>query len=390
MAKFFINILMCFISLLLFYFSPNIYSYEYCFIVFVFYILFNVVYLLEEPKNRSFSFEFLFMVAFLMTNFIYPVFYYLDNPTISLFAFSFNKDVISKSTGLALLAYSFYILGNTNYRNVNRDFKVLIVNDMVISSVLIISVLNFIIFTSLGGVDYYKDVYSGANAERGLTVYFMLFLSVSTYLLAVLIYNSTNRLLIIISLIYIFGLIILFLSTGARLFAMSLALLLLVQYSNLVKKISIVIVTVILFFGAFVMHVVQVFRESGVDNSSFSDIFLELINGKSSFFDSFLDLIINNRNLYVLTDFVDSNSYVYFLNVSASIFGIFPSIKSFMVFFNIPDYMTSGLMPTFLEFGSNPPFGLGTNMVGEAYLSLGVLGVIIVFYFFEITMKSKY
>ena len=55
---------------------------------------------------------------------------------------------------------------------------------------------------------------------------------------------------------------------------------------------------------------------------------------------------------------------------------------SVMVFFNIPDYMTSGLMPTFLEFGSNPPFGLGTNMVGEAYLSLGVLGVIIVFYFF--------
>lgn len=382
MPKLIINILMCFISLVLYYLSPNTYSYEFCFFLFACYLTFNVIYLLEEPKNRSFSFEFLFMIAFLMTNFIYPVFYYLDNPRISLFAFSFNENIISKSTSLALLGYSFYILGNTNYSQKKKEFETINVDNSILGIVLLISIFNFTVFTALGGLEFYKDVYSGGNADSGLTVYFMLFLSVSTYLLAVLMYNCTSKSLKFFSLVYICTLIILFLSTGARLFAMSLALLLLIQYSNLIRKISILIVTLILFFGAFLMHVVQVFRETGVENSSFSEIFIELVNGKSSIFDSFLDLIINNRNLYVLTDFVDSHGYFYFLNISASVFGIFPSIKTFMNFFNIPDFMTTGMLPTYLEFGNNPSFGLGTNMVGEAYLSLGVFGVIIVFYFF--------
>lgn len=379
---------MCFISILFYISAPQTYSYEFCFFVFIAYIFFNVVYFLQDIKNRNLSFEFLFMISFLMTNFIYPVFYYLNNPAISLFAFSFNENVISKSTSLALLGYAFYILGNSNYKkNVRLKYNEIKISDHIVWIVFFLSLVNFIIFFSLGGLSFYKDIYSGGNAESGVSVYFMLFLSVTTYLLSVLIFNNNNRLLKIIILFYILGLIIVFLSTGARLFAMSLALLLLIQYSNFIKKIPVAVVSMLMFIGAFLLHVVQVYREIGVDNSSFSAVLVELFNGKSSVFDSFLDLIINNRNLYVLTDFVDSYGYVYFLNVSASVFGVFPGIKSLMNFFSIPDYMTSGTLPTFLEFGYNASFGLGTNMVGEAYLSLGVLGVVFVFFAFGVMIN---
>ncbi|TNL49102.1 hypothetical protein EYB59_12585 [Acinetobacter bereziniae] len=116
MGKISINILMCFISILFYISAPQTYSYEFCFFVFYCLYFFNVVYFLQDIKNRNLSFEFLFMISFLMTNFIYPVFYYLNNPAISLFAFSFNENVISKSTSLALMGYAFYILGNSNYK----------------------------------------------------------------------------------------------------------------------------------------------------------------------------------------------------------------------------------------------------------------------------------
>lgn len=383
MGKFILNILICFISILLFLFSPNFYSHEYCFMLFLFYLIFNACYLLQDSKNRSFSFEFLFMVSFLMTNFIYPVFYFLDNPTVSLFSFSFNVNIISKSTSLALLGYSFYILGNSNYNEKNKIvFKEIEINDQVVGVVFLSSIFFFCLFLISGGLEAYKDVYSGVYNSGGFSIYYMLFLSVTTYLLSILIFNNKNILLKNVSFIYIISLIIVFLSTGARLFAMSLVLLLLIQFSKYIKKISILMITLLLLVGAFFMRVIQVYREAGVENSNFGEIFLEMLNGKSSIFDSFLDLIINNRNLYVLTDFVDSNGHFYFLNISASIFGILPGIKGIMGFFNIPDYMTSGTFPTFLEFGNNATFGLGTNMVGEAYLSFGVIGVVLVFYFF--------
>ncbi|WP_207116492.1 hypothetical protein, partial [Acinetobacter sp. Res13-Abat-PEC12-P3-01] len=88
-----------------------------------------------------------------MTNFIYPVFYYLNNPAISLFAFSFNENVISKSTSLALLGYAFYILGNSNYKkNVRLKYNEIKISDHIVWIVFFLSLVNFIIFFSLGGL----------------------------------------------------------------------------------------------------------------------------------------------------------------------------------------------------------------------------------------------
>ena len=64
MGKFIVNILMCFVSVILLFFAPDVYSYVYCLLLLFIYILFNIIYLLQDHKNRIFSFEFLFMVSF--------------------------------------------------------------------------------------------------------------------------------------------------------------------------------------------------------------------------------------------------------------------------------------------------------------------------------------
>lgn len=61
MGKFIVNILMCFVSVILLFFAPDVYSYVYCLLLLFIYILFNIIYLLQDHKNRIFSFEFLFM-----------------------------------------------------------------------------------------------------------------------------------------------------------------------------------------------------------------------------------------------------------------------------------------------------------------------------------------
>ena len=40
------------------------------------------------------------------------------------------------------------------------------------------------------------------------------------------------------------------------------------------------------------------------------------------------------------------------------------------------ELITAGEMPTYLQFGKNNSWGLGTNMIGEAYLAFGTLGVV--------------
>ncbi|RZN84958.1 O-antigen polymerase [Acinetobacter johnsonii] len=383
--KLFLNLLMCFIAYILFVISPLTYSYEFCLLIFFLYIIFNIIFLCVDDKSRKLGFEFLFMISFFMTNFIYPVFYFTDNPTVSLFQFGFNHNVISKSSALALLAYTFYILGVTNYKSAKIKKNDIVVSNSIFTVYLFLSILTFTLFLISGGLTSFKDLYSGNSVNVGFSGYFMVIFSIFTTILTVLLGFIKSRKLRLISFSYLLLIIILFLSTGARLFALGIALIIIVQISKYYKRIPLIFVLAILFLGAGFLHFIQILRELGFDGNTGNAI--SVLSEKSSIFDPFLDLIINNRNLFVLVDFVDTYGYVYFLNILTSIFGVFPGISFFMGFFSIPQYMASGMLPTYLQFGMGGNFGLGTNMVGEAYLSLGVLGVVFVFWGFGAFIK---
>lgn len=380
------NILLCALSVVVYVNSPIEYSYGYNLLILVIFLIANFVYFnFNNSFKQGVGFELLFFIAFLMGNFIYPVFYYPSNPNISLFQFSINSSIINKSTSLALVAYSFYLLFSSDYNLKLSSLKVEYnINKVHFFSILILSNLFFLGYFFAGGLTRLANVYEGTAqlGDVGSDSYFSVLFEITTVLLSTLIFLVKDKKYRLLGLSYLFIIILLFFSTGSRGMSISILLILLVGYSKSIKKLNSFLVFFGIFFGAVLMYFLMLIRELGMGDLSNASVAIDTIENTSNLFDPFMDLIINNRNLYVLVDFVDRFGDVKFLNSVTSLFGLLPGVGFFIDFFNVPDYLVSGKLPTYLEFGSNPSFGLGTNMVGEAYLSLGLYGVIIVFSFF--------
>ena len=289
-----------------------------------------------------------------------------------------------------MVAYCFYTLFSSDYSKKLVVEKIEYSIDKYIGiSIFFLSLILFLSYFYFGGISILADVYQGkADLEQvGITSYFSILFEVSTLLLASLIFLVKNIKIRIFLLLYLFILVVIFLSTGSRGMSISILLILLVGYSRSIKRINGLVVFFGVFTGAILMYFLMLLRELGMgsnDNTSFA---LDKIKNTSNPFDPFMDLIINNRNLYVLVDFVDKVGDVKFFNIITSLFGVFPGLSLIIDFFSVPNYLISGKLPTYLEFGNDASFGLGTNMVGEAYLSLGCLGVIIVFSLFGAMVK---
>ncbi len=98
------------LSVLLVFFSPRCFSYEFCACILFLYLIENLLYF-TCYKEDVVSFHGVFFLSFLFANFIYPVFYYVDNTYVSLFRFEFDESVISYATSVAFCAYNCYLLG---------------------------------------------------------------------------------------------------------------------------------------------------------------------------------------------------------------------------------------------------------------------------------------
>jgi len=74
------------------------------------------------------------------------------------------------------------------------------------------------------------------------------------------------------------------------------------------------------------------------------------------------------------------------------IFSPIPGMTGFLVrTLNVPvELITGGALPTYLQFGHDSSFGLGTNMIGEAYISFGIMGIILFCYLIGHIIKITY
>lgn len=391
MLNLFFNIFFCFVSLVLYIFSPEQYSYEYCLFLL---IIFLIVFLLNTYINdvkEGFGFGILFSIAFLFSNFIYPVFYIVDYTYVSSFMFPYNQNVVNKATAVALIAYCFYVLAITdyegNYSKLKKIKNKFTVNSNVIYSLIFLLFVSVVTFFLLGGYDITKAVYSG---ELGNTVqknnaygYAQILIFIFSMLLASIFYYSKNYFLRKIALISIIFVAMFMLSTGTRLLAVNLFIMLLAVYSREVRKITIKTTLLFCFLGANLLYIIMLIRENQKLVFSSSN---EMLPGLP--FDVFMDLIGTNRNLYILYDYVDNFGSLFFLNELPTLLSVFPFSGFFIDLLPVEVYKTSGLFPTYLTFGPNANYGLGTSMVGEAYLSFGVLGVIFVFFAFGWVIKK--
>ena len=97
-----LNIFGLLLSIVLYYFAPNHYSFHLCLLYLVFYVVFALINLIKRFDGNLFTFDVLFLLSFLLTNFIYPVFYY---PSFfryfSLFGISFPENVITNCNSVS-------------------------------------------------------------------------------------------------------------------------------------------------------------------------------------------------------------------------------------------------------------------------------------------------
>lgn len=374
------------LSLILFWSAPGEYSYSYCALLHICFILNALFLLVKDTKKEIVNFNLLFTISFYFVNFVYPLFIYPVNPDFSLFRFSFNTSVISSSTALAFVAYSLYAYAysRTSKGSIPWQMVDLYLPRGVIQIVLSMTIILFIIFLSVGGLDFYSEIYQqGSRTTSPIVKYIIVFLNPLILLSSLMIYftreKKLKRLIILLSTVISF--ILLF--TGTRTLPLSVLILLFIYISR-EKHFSRLNVFLCLLLGIVGMSLVGMLRGGDVNSIEYSSQWYEFME----------DLIINNRNLYVIYDFVSENGILWGIPFLGPTLSIIPMLQSIvMKLWDIPyQLMSSPDFITFMEFGDNPPLGLGSNIVADVYLSFGLIGVVIAFYFlgyFIAEMRNK-
>ena len=401
--KLVLNIFFCLLAGLLVYAAPNTYDYGFCVLLLVLFLL-NVIYYFVSKQTVSgnvANFDFFFIFSYGMTNFIYPVFYKPNNPNYTVFELPFNDNVISKSTAIAYLGFTFFVLGICNYRKLKikkaktNNKPLFKINSLFIKSIFLVAILSFIGYVATGGLTVIQKVYSsgdgGKLTEVGVYSYFNNVFVICANLLAIFVFLIKDKMTKIMAFAFIIICGLIMLTTGSRTLILGLGLILIVSYGTFVRRITMPVMTLFILIGSFFMTIIQTSRSQEFSSKSWSSSASKNVEIESPF-DIFNDLIINNRNLYVLVDFADEHQNVFFLSaisdLTSPLPGLFRYVSDSM---NVPkELISGGDLPTFIEFGSNSDWGLGTNLVGETYVGYSYFGVCIILFLWGLAVRKSY
>lgn len=366
--------------------APPVYSYNYCLLAFIAYLVENIIYF-AWSRCSLFSFQGFFAIAFLLTNFIYPIFYYPYSPYIGLFKYDFDENIISYATGIALFAYNLYFMGIISAIGkveVCRSYPVLYKSSIVRKNLLLrvypILLLLFVTFVLTGGLGEIRDVYGGDEFGGTSFISKVLTSLIQFISLVLLLYSfklyRNHRTLCVCVLCGVFCISVVYLICGNRGLPLSILLLGLVGVNDNIRKFSVVEILSLIVVGIFLLALIGYYRyyeETALDN---------MLEQKQSVFDFAMDLIICNRNLYSLISYADTNGCLFFLT-KIHVLSFIPFAQSTICsLFDIdPLYTTSAAFNSYLTFGDiKGNLGLGTNIVSDIYVSFGVIGVAICFF----------
>lgn len=383
------------ISVSLYIYAPNEYSLPYCIYCFAIYVVAAIILLSNNIKSYSsaFLFEVFFSFSYLFVNYVYPVFIYGIDPYFSLFARGFNENIMTKCTALASIGFVSYSIGQfkdgkfLNNQTTGNRFWLSPVGfiDITILALLLISFL-------IPNLTALRSGYTMEGSGGGFFFIFALFYIYKYFACSI----GKTKPFVKIVLWGLIGLyVILNFLLGNRGEPLYLCVAILYCYHVYVHKISLAKFSVIAAIGLFVFYFVGVTRISssqlGVQSRS------ERINDWEAE-DNVLryanELIINNRSLFVLVDYAAEKGYSYGITWSANFFSMVPYGQSFALkVLGIPkkDFSSTHLT-TYIEFGEGGPdaFGLGTNLIGDIYLSFGMIGVLVLMFLFGKMIRTIY
>lgn len=343
----------------------------------------NVWYFLWEGRKNILCFEFLFFIAYFFVNFAYPLFYYHQDTFFLFYCIPWEHNVISRATAIAYLGYAFYMLGLLSVRKRNADSSsqesetdtVQPAKEVTYHHFLLLfacMIVFFGLYIITGGWQAMKSVYAGGGSLRevGIYSYFHVLFTIAVYLVCIFIFRlpHSRRWLYLLVVLCVMAII---LSTGSRSVALSMALILVVGWNNNVRPFRLWEVLLLLMMGVVgLFFIVSVRQSAGSWIESFRHVRLQHIA------DMFSDLTVNGRNLYVLVDYGMTHSYTFFHGMLIDLLSPLPGIAQPIVNLMNEPYETlcAQELVSYLAFGSGATWGLGSNMVGDAFRSFGYVG----------------
>lgn len=324
-------------------------------------------------------FETLFILAFFMTNYVYPVFLYRDMPYFSLFRLNFSESIMSKATAVATVGICAYNIGqycsNFEVHLEKRKWRLKKVTKLDLF-LLSIFFLDFFVHN----ISALQTGFTGGSHSSFVTIF-------SIYLVFKMFYNNISFVDIFLKNIFPWALIIAFIlisliigNRGDPLYILMAAA---ICYSLYIKRINTPKFVSMLVVGLLVFFLVGSIRVSSRDANQVDSITSRLasVDAVDNYFMYGEQMIINARSLYVLVDRADNKGFNYGKTWLGSVCSVFPFMQGLvMKTFNIPpeDFSTTELT-TYLEFGqdNDKAFGLGTNVIGDIYICFGIIGVML-------------
>ncbi len=377
-------------SVSLFLFAPQAYSMTYVIYCTTVFITSSLIMLSSNCKHTFMKFEIFFLISFFFTNYVYPLIFYPINPYFSLFRIPFNEDYITRGTALATVAATWYNLGIFEYKPIKNTQKDAFDVKQRLRTPRLIAIVLFLLFIPSLYDIYQSNTYSTefessyVNAILRYVVLYLIFAFVYNNRfcnLASFVHNAISSPIIILTLIYT----ILFMLIGSRTIPLNIVLHSLLLINILVYRITKKQIIVLIASGALLFTWIGIARGgSGIESGEIKTAW-----------DIGTDLTINNRSLYVLMEEVDNHGVTYGATMMMNVLSAVPFAQSlYLSITGLPlSAISSANLVTDLHFGSghnSDRFGLGTNLVGDVYVALGLLGVIIMFWFFGYLLKKLY
>ena len=254
-----------------------------------------------------------------------------------------------------------------------------------------ITIVAWLLYIVTGGWAALQSVYAeGTNLrDVGIYSYFNNIFTIGCYLMAIFVFRLPKQqwwfyLLVILSFMLIL------LSAGSRQLTVGLTLILVVNISMYVYHLKWWQVAIIVAGGSIVLFLVMVLRGEGLDYGAWQQ---KLAHTKlEEFWDIYEDLIINDVNLFSLFGWAQENNPTWLQGMTLDICSPIPGLGGYVAAHSDlpPQMLHGGDLPSYLLLGPKATWGTGTNMIGEAYRSFGLVGTAIAMFLIGLWVKESY
>ena len=383
-----LHILFAIVSMVLCVYAPQGYDAAYCQTIGWLFLAQNICYFASQGRKNLVGFELFFAIAFFFVNFCYPLFYYETNPRFAFFWMEWNHDVITRATAIAYMGYCWYVLGVQSYRlgqvqsqrlgsgaeaPVEGSGPVWEISSGQYLYLFALTMVSLVAYVLLGGWRALQNVYGGDGDLHtvGLYSYFYVIFTLSAGLMAIFVYRIRK----VDWWFYLptMGVVMVaILATGSRTFVLGIMLILIVGWHNNVRQFRLWEIVAAVLAGTIALFLLQQVRRHPVDEWMYIITHLETDN----VLDIFEDLMIDGRNLYVLVDYGMRHAYTYLHGMIIDIATPIPGLAKYVLrWYNEPyEVLSAQDFTTYLRLGENSHFGLGCNMIGDAFRSFGYVG----------------